>query len=398
MSKKYTKSQKRANACIANGENIFLTGKPGTGKTEIIKDTTERWRKQGKKVVLAASTGIAASNLEGGRTIHSILHWCPNAKSFDLDRCCDVIKDADILIVDEVSMLDIHIMKHIYDCIKHINHKLQIIMCGDFFQIPPVTLKREIVYPFETLYWHSLNLIPCVLDDVVRQQDPEFKHNLELAMLGDSACIPYFNSQTAPEEIDGAITLCTTNRVADEINERKMLMLPGQSKTFTAQGNIENAEFSGVRLLKELIVKENMRVMALRNDSENRYQNGSLGTVLDIGENTITVLFDNENIVEVERITYELENKNKTKDMVRVEQFPLRGGYAITIHKSQGQTFDSVNIKATRCWDPGQFYVALSRARSVRGIHLMEPMTESNLITDPRVVNFYNSLLIGNAV
>ena len=393
----YTESQKRATACRANGDNILLTGKPGTGKTEFLKDIAERERLCGKKVVLTASTGLAASNLDGGRTIHSILRWHPNANSFDLDRCCDVIEDVDILIIDEVSMLDPSIMRHIANCVHHTNHQPQIIMSGDFFQLPPVARDMPRIYPFETSDWRSLNLQPCILDDVVRQSDPEFKHQLELAMLGDPACIQYFNTKTSKREIDGAITLCTKNCDADEINKRKMSILPGASKIFIAQGDIINADFSSSRVEKTFIVKRNMRVMALRNDSEYRYQNGSLGTVIDIGENTITVLFDNGNRVDIERIHYEIENKDKNKDMVGVDQFPLRGGFAITIHKSQGQTFDSVNIKAPRCWEPGQLYVALSRARFVRGIYLMEPIKRSNLFTDPKVVNYYQNLLTGNA-
>lgn len=396
MINEYTNSQLRATICREKGDNLFITGKPGVGKTEYIKAISERETAKGRKVVLAASTGLAASNLDGGRTIHSILHWYPNAKSFDLDKCCDIIKDADILIIDEVSMLDTSIMKHIANCVHHMSHKLQIIMSGDFFQLPPVAPNGHREYPFETTYWQSLNMTPCVLDDIVRQRDPEFKRQLELAMLADPACISYFNSQTVQREISGAITLCTKNRDANEINARKMSILPGASKIFTAQGDIKNADFSSSRVEKDFIVKRNMRVMALKNDSENRYQNGSLGTVRDIGDNTITVSFDNGNKVDMERIQYKLENIDKKKDMVQVEQFPLRGGFAITIHKSQGQTFDYVNIKAPRCWDPGQLYVALSRARSVKGIHLMEPMTESNLITDPKVVNYYYNLLMGN--
>ena len=392
----YTDSQERANAYVASGSNILLTGKPGTGKTEYLKDIAERQGMHGKKVVLAASTGLAASNLDGGRTIHSILHWYPNAYGLDLDRCCDVIGEADILIIDEVSMLDTSIMRHISDCVHHLDHPPQIIMSGDFFQLPPVSKGAPRVYPFETPYWHSLNLVPCVLDDVVRQSDPEFKHQLELAMLADPACIKYFNSQTAQKEIDGAITLCTKNDDAKDINAIKMSILPGTSKTYTAKGEVNGANFSDSRVEKDFIVKKNMRVMALRNDSANRYQNGSLGTVVGIGEDTVTVMFDNGNRVDMERIPYEIETIDKKK-MARIEQFPLRGGFAITIHKSQGQTFDSINIKAPRCWDPGQLYVALSRARSIRGIHLMEPMTQSNLITDPRVVNYYNNLLMGNA-
>jgi ATP-dependent exoDNAse (exonuclease V) alpha subunit len=132
--------------------------------------------------------------------------------------------------------------------------------------------------------------------------------------------------------------------------------------------------------------------MALRNDILCKYQNGSLGTVLDMGDNTITVLFDNGNTVEMHRISYDIENNDKKKNMVEIKQFPLRAGYAITIHKSQGQTFDFVNIMAPRCWAPGQLYVALSRARTIKGIHLIELINEKSLITDPKVINYYNKL------
>ncbi len=397
MITEYTHSQEKALHDVIAGADLLLSGKPGTGKTELIRDIAERQGALGKKVLMTASTGLAASNLDGCRTIHSTLHWNPRAEYFNVDRCCDALSEADILIIDEVSMLTPCILNHLTNCLQHVNKPIQKILSGDFFQLPPVNPGMQRVYPFETNAWRYLNLTPCFLDEVVRQRDPEFKHQLELAMLANPTCITYFNEESSQRYIDGAITLCTVNKDADSINERKMSVLSGYGKTFDALGNIAEANFSDSRIEKCFIAKIGMRVMALRNDVSNRYQNGSLGTVVDMEDNEITVLFDNGNIVEMQRISYEVENVDRNKGMVTVEQFPLRGGYAITIHKSQGQTFDSINIKAPRCWDPGQLYVALSRARSIEGIHLMNPIDADSLITDPRVVNFYNSLREGYA-
>lgn len=135
--------------------------------------------------------------------------------------------------------------------------------------------------------------------------------------------------------------------------------------------------------------------MALWNDSAHRYQNGSMGAIKSMSDDTITVQYDNGNVVNMQRITYEIDNAEKGKNAVSIEQFPLRAAYAITIHKSQGQTFDYINIKAPHCWEPGQLYVALSRARSVNGIYLMDKITADSLITDTRVKEYYGSLKNG---
>ena len=391
----YTPSQEMAINYVNAGIDMILAGKPGTGKTELIRDIAERQGSMGKKVLMTASTGLAASNLDGGRTIHSTLHWNPRSEYLDLDRCCDVLSEADILIIDEVSMLTPSILNHLVNCLQYVDRPIQTILSGDFFQLPPVNPGMPRIYPFETRAWQYLDLTPCFLDEVVRQRDPEFKHQLELAMLADPACISYFNSESSQRYIDGAITLCTVNRDADAINQSRMAVLSGPGKAYDALGNSAEANFSESRVEKCFIAKKHMRVMALRNDVLGRYQNGSLGTVVELADDSITVHFDNGNTVEVQRIPYDIENVNRDKGMVTVEQFPLRGGYAITIHKSQGQTFDSINIKAPRCWDPGQLYVALSRARSIEGIHLMNPIDADSLITDPRVVDYYNSLREG---
>ena len=172
----YTESQKRANEMFKNESAILLTGKPGTGKTELVEDYRERQVALGKKVLVTASTGLAASNLNGGRTLHSALKWYPNAREYNYDRCAELLKEADILIIDEVSMLDASIINHLYRCLQHIDRKPQIIMSGDFFQLPPVAPKGVLrTYPFEVSAWKAMGLRPCILEDIVRHSYPYFK-------------------------------------------------------------------------------------------------------------------------------------------------------------------------------------------------------------------------------
>jgi len=161
---------------------------------------------------------------------------------------------------------------------------------------------------------------------------------------------------------------------------------------YDAIGNCEYANFSNTRLQERLELKEGMRVMALRNDFFGKYQNGSLGTIRSLREDSVIVYFDNGNLCEVERAEYQLENKYIPNECITVYQFPLSGGYACTIHKSQGQTFDCANIDIDSCWEPGQWYVALSRVRTVEGIHLLKPLRLRDLLCDSRVVAYYNNL------
>ena len=216
-------------------------------------------------------------------------------------------------------------------------------------------------------------------------------------MLSDVSCISYFNNDSQQRLIDGAIILCTRNDYAEFYNKTMLANLPGITKTYEATGDTICADFEHSRVEKSLSIKPNMRVMALRNDPSGNYQNGSLGTVLDMANDSIKVRFDNGIVADIHRVQYEIDKVNRSSEMAKINQFPLLGGYAITIHKSQGQTFDCINIKAPACWDPGQLYVALSRARSIKGIHLIEPIQPKSLITDPKVVAYYKHLCEGDA-
>ena len=382
----YTPSQQRAKGTFASGRNILLTGNPGAGKTAVLEDICEESRANGKRVLTTGSTGMAAANLEGGRTIHSALGWFPRGTNFNIEVCARAMAECDLLILDEISMLGKDILDHFMKCYKSLPDKPQLIFSGDFFQLPPV---RD-DYPFEHAQWNDLALTPCFLKEVVRQQDPVFKAMLERAMLGDPSCIDYFNTATSPKKIDGAICLCTLNKYADEINKMQFDALPGTAKVYGALGDTAQANFRNARIQCYLSLKKGMRVMALRNTAD--YQNGSLGTVLDMDDDTIVVRFDAGKTVAIGRVDYYLESTRNRTDTVCIEQFPIIGGYAITIHKSQGQTFDAVNIKAPNCWEPGQLYVALSRCRTIKGMHLMDPITAESLKTDARVIQYYMNL------
>lgn len=384
---KLTKGQQVALNTFKSGKNILLLGDSGTGKSTLISIIVQEAKSKGLRVVKTASTGIAAQ-LIGGQTIHSFLKAYPkmDLSKIDYKQKISDLENIDVLIVDEISMLGRAFIEYMYRCFKCLTHPVQLILAGDFFQLPPV----KDCYAFTSPYWSSLNLTPCILTEVIRQDDIEFIKNLNLLKYGDSSCLKYFLSHSNPIPINKQISICATREAAYNINKAEIDKLHGKEQIYSAIYDGEVSD-SDIPIDKHLLIKPNMRVMSVVNGSG--YSNGSLGTVVNCDRNTVLVRFDNNTMIRFGKICFTADRSDLLGATTDVWQIPLCPAYAITIHKSQGQTFNYVNIDGTRCWAPGQLYVAISRARQIDGIHFLTPVRECNIKTDPLVVNFSKRIL-----
>ena len=381
-----TKGQQNALSAFRSGKNILLLGDSGTGKTTLISAIVEEAQSKGLRVAKTASTGIAAQ-LIGGRTIHSFLKAYPKMdfSKIDYRQKISELENVDVLIIDEISMLNSSFIEYMYRCLECLSHSVQLILVGDFFQLPPV--KGH--YAFESFCWNSLNLTPCILTEVIRQDDNEFIKHLNLLKYGDSSCLEYFLSNSSPKPISGQISICAKRAAADRINKAEINKLNGKQQIY--QTNYDGTVSSSDIPIEEcLIIKPGMRVMSLINGTG--YSNGSLGTVINCDPKTVLVHFDNGKTFRFGRACFSVERSDLIGTTTEIWQIPLRPAYAITIHKSQGQTFDNVNIDGTECWASGQLYVAISRARRIEGIHFLTPINKNNIKTNPLVVDFYKSL------
>jgi len=381
-----TLSEEQTNAfnLMREGKNIFLSGKAGSGKSYLLSAYCEQAQCNGKKVAVTASTGIAA-HLLSGRTIHSLLKYRPgmNTKNCDFRSKAEDLTDIDILIIDEISMLNGKMLQYIYNCCREIDKELQVIVTGDFFQLPPVHGN----YAFESDAWQSFGFIPCIMNTVHRQNNYEFIKNLNKARYGDPSCLSYFIKNTSRNKIKDGIYMCARNDEADQINERARNRLSGPEESYYARyaGKID---FDKTQFEDVLLLKKGLRVMTLINDYCGAYQNGSMGTVVDMSKDAVTVLLDNGNEINVGyyRIKMDREDSDQQTDFY---QIPLRPAHAITIHKSQGQTFESANILACNCKSYGQLYVALSRCKTIENMYL-EIDGPRNLVASYKVKQFYD--------
>ena len=216
---KYTKGQLNAFRTLMSENNTLLLGSSGTGKTTVIERYIKYARSQGKTVAVTASTGIAAQLIDGC-TIHSFLHYIPgtNIHTTDYRLKVEALWYVDILIIDEISMLGMAFIEYLSRCITQVTRHIQLVIAGDFFQLPPV----KDAYAFKSSWWEGLNLVPCVLTEVVRQSDSEFIHNLNLLKYGDCSCLEYFRTHSSPVPIKDQITVCATRFSAQQLNEAEI--------------------------------------------------------------------------------------------------------------------------------------------------------------------------------
>ena len=415
-------------------QHVFLTGKAGTGKTTLLREIAEKTE---KNFVITAPTGVAAINA-GGVTIHSMFHLplsclVPTNDFADANLASGrnllvshlrfnkekkkVLQELELLIIDEVSMVRADILDGIDFVLQFVRKNkapfggVQVLLIGDMHQLPPVTRDHEweilrtwyeSPYFFDALVWRKLDAVQIELKKIYRQHDEKFVsilNNIRDRQL-DSTDYEQLEKRYQPDfrpEGGGYIILTTHNRKAEAVNDAELKKLPGKIHAFPAGVDGEFPE-SMFPCDPELKLKAGAQVMFIRNDAENgMYYNGKLATVKSISGDKVTVTFNDtgEDFV-LHRESWENVNYNIEKETGKIQkhelgtftQYPLRLSWAITIHKSQGLTFDKVIIDAGQSFAAGQVYVALSRCRTLEGIVLHSRITQSALFNDEKISSF----------
>ena len=413
-------------SALQGPDHIFLTGDAGTGKTTLIRYFCEQ---NAGKVIILAPTGVAAVNA-GGQTIHSFCQFPArpigrdNVVTLNKDdpkhrEKINIIRKAKYLIIDEISMVRADLMDQMYWFFeKNFGRPwagLKLIMVGDLSQLPPVVTDKDRTmikarykseFFFDANCWDSAmgaQFTTYRLTKIHRQSDPEFIKILN--GIRNNSIMPWdlqdFSrklSARAGEKLNptDGIMVCTTNSIADHVNVEMMKRIEEPEEIF-AGDLVGNFPLKDINIDKHLVLKPGCRVMIMRNDPAKQWHNGSIGTYLKMVDQGLLIDLDGYGKVSVPR--YEFESieysYNSTEDKItsnptgRFIQYPVRVAYAITIHKSQGKTFDKVIIDMGKgAFAHGQLYVALSRARSMEGIILRTPVQASDIIVNSRVKEF----------
>ena len=415
--------------------SIFLTGKAGTGKTTFLNEFVKKTK---KKHIVVAPTGIAAINA-GGVTIHSMFGlplrtFIPTTDRIDSNLGNNIsdlmqhfkyrkdklklLREIEIIIIDEVSMLRADVLDMMDFSLRSVRRNqqkfggVQMLFIGDLYQLPPVVRDEHFLgqyykspFFFESYALKEMPLITIELTTVYRQKDEIFLdilNDIRDGAVGDidfdtlnDRYIPDFEPTDEPY-----VYLTSHNRMADEINQKKLADLKGKAYVYSAEiiGNFSENQYPNE---EELQLKVGAQVMFIRNDasSDKRYFNGKLAEVMSLDQKEITVLIDgDEEVFTLKKETWEQKRygldaeKNITEDVLgSFQQYPIRLAWAVTIHKSQGLTFDRLIIDAGKSFASGQVYVALSRCRTLEGIVLKSKITPNVIFADRRVAQFQDA-------
>lgn len=397
-------TQDEALKILKTGANVFLTGEPGSGKTHTVNTYVAYLNSCGIEPAITASTGIAATHI-GGMTIHS---WCgigvrQKLTPYDLDaisgnkKVMARVGNARILIIDEVSMLSAQTLAMADAVCREVRRDhnpfggLQVVLVGDFFQLPPV-LSRELGnnqaeltlsehsdaagFAFTSSVWQKTAPLVCYLSEQHRQEDPVFLEFLGAVRKGTiaerhKALLRTRYRKTAQ---DGITQLYSHNANVDHINTAELSKLPGQPKVFVMTGSGPDPLVLSLKrgcLSPEVLsLKLGARVMFTKNDVAGRFMNGTTGTVTEFSKDTGTpiIMTGLGRMILAEPVEWHIQDGGRI--LARIVQVPLRLAWAITVHKSQGMSLDSAHMDLGSAFEYGQGYVAISRVRTLQGLSL----------------------------
>ncbi len=404
-------------------EHFFITGKAGTGKStllQLFRKTTH------KKVVVLSPTGISALNVNG-QTIHSFFQFAPKLlvphELFLIRRLVGLLKAIEVIIIDEISMVRADVMDAIDHSLRiHRNSPLpfggiQMIFFGDLFQLPPVVASQEERQYFRTIYtsqyYFAANVFQNDVDvrmieltKVYRQNERNFIRLLDAirTMQFDYDDLEIINERYLPDALieEPFLTLCSINATANQINASRLASIDEPSFFFLAdvKGDFNEKLYPTDYRLE---LKKHSQVILLRNDPEKRFVNGTLAIITEINEERILADIQKEDgsTVEIElpRMTWDNQRYKlsaESNGSINSEvvgsflQYPVKLAWAVTIHKSQGKTYDRVAIDLGRgAFEHGQSYVALSRCRKLEGVYLKKRLTPKDIMVDETVVEYY---------
>jgi predicted ATPase len=385
-------TQKDALEILKMGYNCYITGAAGSGKTHLLNEYIKFLKNKGVEVGITASTGIAATHM-GGTTIHS---WSglgirDELTEYDLEDLeskkylHDRFTNTDVLIIDEVSMLHHFRLDLIERIARHLKRNqlpfggMQVILCGDFFQLPPISRmgEKESHFVYESETWKKLNLKICYLEEQFRHKDDKLLKILN-GIRGNNLseesllCLNSRNNACLKEGIEPT-KLHTHNINVDTINDTELNKLPGQIFTYQMEDKGRKPLVEALKkscLAPEVLrLKKGARVMFVKNNFEEGYANGTLGKVIECSNYGPKVMLTSGKIITPEKVNWVVEDEGKVK--ATITQYPLRLAWAITVHKSQGMSLDAVEVDLSKSFEQGMGYVALSRVRTLEGLRIL---------------------------